>query len=69
MDGYQVLKALQADETLRSLPVVVVTVHDARHIAMSLGARSFLTKPVDRDALQLALSECCEKPSEMAATA
>ena len=69
MDGYQVLKALQADETLRSLPVVVVTVHDARHIAMSLGARSFLTKPVDRDALQLALSECCEKPSEIAATA
>ena len=60
MDGYQVLKALQADDSPRSLPVVVVTGHDVRSIVMNLGARAFLAKPVDRAALQLALSECCK---------
>jgi len=66
VDGYQVLKALQADETLQSLPVVVVTAHEVRHIVLSLGAQHFLAKPIDREALGEALSECCEFPSQLA---
>ena len=58
MDGYEVLKALQADATLRSVPVIVSSVHDeARERVKELGAREFLAKPVDRDALKTTLSK------------
>ena len=69
MDGYQVLKELNADETLRSVPVIVVTAHDVRHIVLNLGASYFLPKPMDREGLQKALSECCDEILHLSASA
>jgi signal transduction histidine kinase/CheY-like chemotaxis protein len=69
LGGYQVMKALQADQEQPSIPVVVLAEHDTRHVAMSLGASSFLTKPVDREALQSTLGECCAKFTSMAVNA
>ena len=69
MNGHQVLNALQADETLGAIPVVVVTAHDARHMVLSLGARHFLAKPIDRNALQNVLVECCGEFEKLSATA
>ncbi|MCZ6592889.1 MAG: ATP-binding protein [Alphaproteobacteria bacterium] len=69
MDGYKVLQALQVDETLQLLPVLVVTAHEVRDIVLRLGAYCYLAKPVDREAFQTALSECCGELSQMTASA
>lgn len=50
VDGLQVLKEVKGSETLRALPVVVLTTSDAeRDLAMAyeFHANSYLTKPVD----------------------
>jgi PAS domain S-box-containing protein len=47
-DGWAVLTALKADDELRDIPVVMVTVLPDRGIGLSLGAVDVLTKPVDR---------------------
>jgi len=50
VDGLQVLKEVKSCETLRALPVVVLTTSDAeRDLAMAYEyhANSYLTKPVD----------------------
>jgi signal transduction histidine kinase/CheY-like chemotaxis protein len=51
MDGWEVLRELKEDPTLRDVPVVVHTVVDERQLAMALGAEDYFLKPVDRDAL------------------
>ena len=51
-DGRQVLEEMRADEVLRSIPVVVLTTSDVdRDVAASysLGANSYVTKPMDVD--------------------
>lgn len=48
MDGYDVLKQLQHDPVLSSIPIIVTTGNtsvDAEDKALSLGANDFLTKP------------------------
>lgn len=50
MDGYQVLAALQADEGLRHLPVIVISALDeVENIVrcIEMGAADYLTKPFD----------------------
>lgn len=50
VDGLQVLKEVKGSETLRALPIVVLTTSDAeRDLAMAYEyhANSYLTKPVD----------------------
>ena len=71
MDGHEVLKALQADETLRSVPVIVSSVHDdVGERVKELGACEFLAKPVDRDALKATLGNyCAAKKSPASAVA
>lgn len=52
MDGRQVLREMRADRTLRSVPVVVLTTSAVdRDVAASysMGANSFITKPMDID--------------------
>lgn len=52
MDGRQVLREMRADSVLRSVPVVVLTTSAVdRDVAASysLGANSFITKPMDID--------------------
>jgi CheY-like chemotaxis protein len=50
MSGHEVLAAMQADETLRRIPVAVLTTSSAEADVIrtyDLGANCFLTKPVD----------------------
>ncbi|MBU2864131.1 response regulator [Reinekea forsetii] len=52
IDGRQVLKTVKADETLRKIPVIVLTTsNDERDIedCYELGANSYIKKPVDLD--------------------
>ena len=48
MDGWEALRVLKADEVLKSIPVVMVSVAGDRSQAFMLGAVDSLTKPVDR---------------------
>ena len=51
-DGRQVLEEMRAEAALRTIPVVVLTTSDVdRDVAASysLGANSFVTKPMDVD--------------------
>ena len=54
MDGYEMLKVLKEDQTLREIPVIAVTARamkgdDARCI--EAGASDYISKPVDMDQL------------------
>jgi signal transduction histidine kinase/DNA-binding response OmpR family regulator len=51
VDGWEVLRQLKADEALRDVPVVMVTVVDEREVGLALGAVDYLVKPVQRTAL------------------
>ena len=51
IDGWDVLRALKADATLREVPVIIVTVVDEREVGLALGAADYFLKPVDRDTL------------------
>jgi DNA-binding response OmpR family regulator len=49
MTGLQVCEQLRADDTLREIPVILVTCRDdmeTRHRGMSLGVTEYLTKPI-----------------------
>ncbi len=48
MDGWTVLDRLKADKDLADIPVVILTILDARQKAFAMGASDFLAKPVDR---------------------
>jgi CheY-like chemotaxis protein len=55
LDGWSMMSALQADEELSRIPVLVVSVVDQRGLGAALGARAFIPKPVDRRRLVGAL--------------
>lgn len=51
MDGYQVARALKAQDNTRAIPIVMLTSlddRDSRLRGLEAGAEDFLTKPVDR---------------------
>ncbi len=48
-DGWQVLQELKADPGLKDIPVVIHSVVDNKALAVSLGADSYIVKPVDAD--------------------
>ena len=56
MDGWSVLRVLKADQTLRNIPVIMLTMIDDQTRGYSLGAVDYLTKPVDRELLHRTLS-------------
>ena len=56
MDGWSVLRALQADPVLRDIPVIMLTIVDDKSKGYALGATDYLTKPVDRNLLHHALA-------------
>ena len=76
-DGREVLEEIKSDETLRSIPVVVLTTSQAEEdIARTydLGVNSFITKPVTFDGLVQAMDafsrywlEIVELPNGLAA--
>jgi two-component system, chemotaxis family, chemotaxis protein CheY len=48
MDGEQLLKALEVDETLRTIPVIVISTDSTQYRVQSmltLGAKGYVTKP------------------------
>ena len=47
MDGWEVLTALQNNETTKNIPVIMLTMTNEQDIGYSLGATDYLTKPVD----------------------
>jgi CheY-like chemotaxis protein len=51
IDGWEVLRQLKSDETLRDVPVIIATVVDERGVGLALGAVDYLVKPVDPKAL------------------
>ncbi len=64
MDGYQVLEYLQNHNTLRELPVVVISVVDEMDSivkCIEMGAEDYLIKPFDPVLLQARVGVCLEK--------
>jgi len=50
-DGWSVLNQLKADPELAKIPVIMVTIVDNEAMGITLGASSYLIKPVDRERL------------------
>jgi CheY-like chemotaxis protein len=48
-DGWSVLSALKADENLRAIPVVMLSILNDAEFGYLLGAAEYLSKPVHRD--------------------
>ncbi|MBB1282745.1 response regulator [Flavisolibacter sp. BT320] len=54
MDGYEALRLIKADETLRQIPVFAVTAQAMvgdRERCLEAGANEYLSKPIDVDQL------------------
>ena len=58
VDGWSVLSQLKADEALRHIPVVVVSVVDDRNLGFALGAFDYITKPIERERLLETVRRC-----------
>ena len=48
MDGWQVLRTLKQNPSTENIPIIVCSVLKEPELAVSLGARAYLKKPVDR---------------------
>jgi CheY-like chemotaxis protein len=57
MDGWAVLSALKSDPELSDIPVIMLTILDARNMGYALGASDYLNKPIDRDRLAAVLKK------------
>ena len=55
-NGLDLLAKLRAEPWTRDVPVVIISVTEKRHLAPSLGAVTWLTKPVDGDELRRTLN-------------
>ncbi len=64
MDGWTVLDRLKHDETTRHIPASVISVAEARGRAMRMGAFDYLQKPLQSDALAVALRQLRSFTSE-----
>ena len=63
LGGLEVLAHLQADDQLRTVPVVVITAwNETREDVMAAGASDFVTKPFDPDVLRTAVEELLSGP-------
>ncbi|MBR4760396.1 MAG: EAL domain-containing protein [Lachnospiraceae bacterium] len=55
MDGFELLEILKSDESLRQIPVIVLTSEKAAEVkSLKLGAADFITKPYDMPEVILA---------------
>jgi CheY-like chemotaxis protein len=63
LGGLEVLAHFQADDQLRSVPVLVITAwNETREDVLAAGASDFVTKPFDPDALRIAVEELLNGP-------
>jgi signal transduction histidine kinase/CheY-like chemotaxis protein len=49
LNGWDTLAAMKADEALKDIPIVVVTVQEEKKKGIELGASEYLTKPINKD--------------------
>lgn len=56
MDGWQLVRALHASDALRAIPIIVVS---AARVDLPVGARQYLHKPLDLEALLAAIEQQC----------
>jgi len=63
LDGWDFLQEMGANDALRTIPVIVVTVDDAHRRAIAAGASDHLLKPVNRAELNEILSQYASKQS------
>jgi signal transduction histidine kinase/CheY-like chemotaxis protein len=56
MDGWAVLQALRRDPDTADIPIIMQTLLDAEHVALSLGADGYLRKPLKKAHLLEALA-------------
>jgi len=61
IDGWEVLRQLKADATLKAIPVVLLSILDGRDKGLALGATAILQKPVERSTLVALLSLHCDQ--------
>lgn len=64
MDGYQVLREMKADTSLRDIPVIMISALnevESTVRCIRLGAEDYLTKPFDPTVLRARLGACIEK--------
>jgi CheY-like chemotaxis protein len=63
MGGLEVLAQLQADDQLRTVPVLVITAwNETREDVLAAGASDFVTKPFDPDVLRTAVEGLLSGP-------
>lgn len=67
MDGYGVFSALKADEELRDIPVVMLTIVDEKSHRFPHGVAEYMTKPIDWERLTAMLNKY-RRPSESVCT-
>ncbi len=65
MDGWAVLSELKADEALRDIPVVMVSILDNRDLGFALGVSEYLLKPVERERLVSVLRKYQRDPKNL----
>jgi len=54
MDGLKLIRLMRSEETLKDIPIVVITTEGAsedRERALSLGANEYLTKPIQANSV------------------
>ncbi len=56
MDGWAVLQALRRDPDTADIPIIMQTLLDAEHVALSLGADGYLRKPLRKAGVLAALA-------------
>ncbi|MCB0166809.1 MAG: response regulator [Anaerolineae bacterium] len=64
MDGYEVLAEMKKDNTLRDIPVIVISAHDELSSVVKgieLGAEDYLPKTFDPILLKARINACLEK--------
>ena len=64
MDGYEVLRRLKADETLRHLPVIMISAlseFDSVVRCIEMGAEDYLPKPFNPTLLKARIGACLER--------
>ena len=64
MDGWTVLSKLKADDELKDIPVVMLSMLKSKSQGMALGASDYLTKPVERNTLISVLKRFIPKHKE-----
>ena len=64
MSGWQVLTYVKSQPHLVHIPVIMLTMINEKNTAYSLGATSYLSKPIDREELTATVNKCVRKAGQ-----